>query len=85
MGAQRQLKGCRKLAADRGWVVTEEYVDNDISAFKGEDRPQCAMLTDIEAGTCDAVLAYRQDRLTRPPTQREQFVELCDRAGVAGT
>jgi site-specific DNA recombinase len=83
LGVQRQLEDCRKLAADRGWTVAEEYVDNDISAFKGKDRPQYArMLADIEAGHRDAVLAYHQDRLTRRPMEWEQFVELCDRAGV---
>ena len=30
----------------------------------------------------DAVIAYHQDRLTRRPMEWEQFVELCDRAGV---
>lgn len=40
------------------------------------------MLEDIEAGRRDAVIAYHQDRLTRRPMEWEQFVELCDRAGV---
>ena len=39
---QRQLEDCRKLAAERGWTVAEEYIDNHISAFKGKDRPQYA-------------------------------------------
>jgi site-specific DNA recombinase len=83
LGVQRQLEDCRKLAAERGWAVAEEYIDNDISAFKGKDRPQYArMLADIETGSRDAVLAYHQDRLTRRPMEWEQFVELCDRAGV---
>ena len=30
---------CRKLAAERGWTVAEEYVDNDLSAYKGKARP----------------------------------------------
>jgi site-specific DNA recombinase len=83
LGVQRQLEDCRKLATDRGWVVAEEYVDNDISAFKGRERPGYSrMLADIEGGRRDAILAYHQDRLTRRPMEWEQFVELCDRAGV---
>jgi DNA invertase Pin-like site-specific DNA recombinase len=39
LGIQRRLEDCRKLAADRGWIVADEYVDNDISAFKGRERP----------------------------------------------
>jgi len=33
LGVTRQLEDCRKLAADRGWSVGDEYVDNDVSAF----------------------------------------------------
>ena len=38
LGVQRQLEDCRKLAADRGWPVGAEYVDNDVSAFSGKPR-----------------------------------------------
>lgn len=83
LGVARQLEDCRRLAADRGWSVAAEYVDNDISAYRGKTRPEYArMLADIEAGRIDAVIAYHQDRLTRRPMEWEQFVELCDRAGV---
>ena len=33
LGVQRQVEDCRTLAADRGWPVGAEYVDNDISAY----------------------------------------------------
>ncbi len=35
LGATRQLEleDCRKLAADRGWSVGDDYVGNDVSAF----------------------------------------------------
>jgi hypothetical protein len=29
LGVQRQLEDCRKLAADRGWPVGAECVDDD--------------------------------------------------------
>ena len=83
LGVQRQLEDCRKLVLEKGWQVVGEYIDNDISAFKGNARPEYArMLEDIEAGRVDAVVAYHQDRLTRRPMEWEQFVELCDKAGV---
>jgi DNA invertase Pin-like site-specific DNA recombinase len=83
LGVTRQLEDCRRLAAERGWTVASEYVDNDISAYRGKARPEYArMLGDIEAGRIDGVIAYHQDRLTRRPMEWEQFVELCDRAGV---
>lgn len=80
---QRQLEDCRKLALDKGWPVAGEYIDNDISAYRGKARPEYArMLEDIAGGRVDAVVAYHQDRLTRRPMEWEQFVELCDEAGV---
>lgn len=83
LGVARQLEDCRKLAADRGWIVGDEYVDNDVSAFKSRRRPEYErMLADLEAGDRDAVIVYNMDRLTRQPMQLEQFVSLCERAGV---
>lgn len=83
LGVARQLEDCRRLAADRGWTVAAEYVDNDISAYRGKERPQYSkLLVDIEAGRVDAVIAYHQDRLARDVMQFEQFVQLCTRAGV---
>lgn len=83
LGIERQLEDCRKLAADRGWTVAEEYVDNDISAYRGKRRPAYErMLEDLEAGRRDAVIAYHTDRLTRRPIELEQFTALCEAAGV---
>lgn len=83
LGVQRQLEDCRKLAESKGWQVADVYIDNDISAYRNKPRPEYTrMLEDIEAGRIDAILAYHQDRLTRRPMEWEQFVELCDRAGV---
>jgi len=33
LGVARQVEDCRTLAADRGWTVGAEYVDNDVSAY----------------------------------------------------
>ena len=64
LGVQRQLEDCRKLAADRGWPVGAEYVDNDVSAFSGKPRRQYAwMLAELESGDRDAVIVYNLDRL----------------------
>jgi len=73
-GVKRQVADCRKLAADLGWTVAEEYVDNDTSAYSGKPRPAYErMLADIESGTVDGVLIYNLDRLTRRPIEFEQF------------
>lgn len=84
LGVARQVEDCMRLVADRGWVVFDTYVDNDVSAFTGgKARPEFArMLADIEAGRIGAVVVYHQDRLTRRPGEFEQFVEACQRNGV---
>jgi site-specific DNA recombinase len=33
LGVERQLKDCRAEAERRGWLVAQEYVDDDISAW----------------------------------------------------
>ena len=66
LGVQRQVEDCRKLAAQLGWAVAEEYVDNDLSAYSGKQRPAYQrMLADLRDGQRDAVLIYHLDRLTR--------------------
>lgn len=84
LGVARQVEDCMRLVADRGWVVFDTYVDNDVSAFTGgRARPEFArMLADIEAGRVGAVVVYHQDRLTRRPGEFELFVEACQRNGV---
>ena len=61
----------------------EEYVDNDISAYSGKPRPAYArMIADVTGGLRDAVLVYNLDRLHRRPVELEEFVTLCEKAGV---
>lgn len=83
LGVERQLTDCRKYAQDRGWVVAEEYVDNDISAYQGKKRPAYQrMLEDIDAGQRDAVIVYNLDRLTRKPRELEEFTDCLQAARV---
>ena len=82
-GTERQLEDCRKLAESLGWAVYDEYVDNDVSAYSGKQRPSYErMLNDIEAGVVDAVVVYNIDRLTRRPIEFEVFNEILTKAGV---
>lgn len=83
LGVARQLEDCRKLAGSRGWVVAEEYVDNDVSAYSGKPRPAYArMVEDVRSGLRDGVIVYNLDRLHRRPAELEDFVALCESAGV---
>lgn len=83
LGVARQLEDCRKLAADRGWQVGDEYVDNDVSAYSGKPRREYVrMLADLTSGARDAVIVYNLDRLHRRPVELEEFVTLCESVGV---
>lgn len=80
-GVDRQIADCHHLAADQGWTIAQEYVDNDVSAYGGKRRPEYErMLADIAEGLIDAVLVYNIDRLTRRPAELEQF---CDALATA--
>jgi len=83
LGVTRQLEDCRAEAERRGWLVGEEYVDDDTSAYSGKARPAYKrLLRDIEAGVVDAVIVYHLDRLHRRPIELEQFAQTCARAGL---
>ena len=84
LGVGRQQKDCRRLCADRDWIVASEYVDNNISATaKRAVRPEYRrLLRDIAEGRIDVVVVYDLDRLTRRPIELEEFVNTCAAAGV---
>jgi site-specific DNA recombinase len=83
LGVDRQKELCSKLADDKGWIVGQVYIDNDISAYSGAPRPQYEkMLADLEAGAVDGVVVVDQDRLTRHPAELEDFIILADRLAI---
>lgn len=80
LGVERQEDDCRTLARQLGWDVVEVYVDNDISATSGKPRPAYRkMLTDLQAGTIDAIIAWHPDRLYRRATDLGELVEIVQR------
>jgi len=82
-GVQRQLIDCRQLAEKLGWLVAEEYVDNDVSAYSGKLRPQYEqMMADLGSRFRDGVICYHPDRLTRRPIEFEQFLSVVDAAQI---
>ena len=73
----RQRDDCLKLCAERGWDLTREYVDNDVSASSRKPRPQyTAMLESVARGEVDVLVAWHIDRLTRRLTELEELIEL---------
>lgn len=83
LGVQRQEEDCRKLAANKGFDVVEVFVDNDISAYSGKLRPGYrAMLEGLSKGRAAVVLCWHTDRLHRSPTELEEYIKVCEPAGV---
>ncbi|MWV27018.1 recombinase family protein [Aurantiacibacter rhizosphaerae] len=68
---ERQREDCRRHAADHGWTVLEELLDDGISAFKGEHASTGslgAFVRDVEAGRYPdgvVLLCEKLDRLSR--------------------
>jgi len=85
LGVERQEQDLRRICTERGWEVIEPpYVDNDLSAADPRKvRPEYKrLLEDIKRGAVDAVATWDLDRLTRRPIELEDFVAVCDQAGV---
>src|SRR5690242_11886220 len=83
LGVTRQVEDCRKLAAQHGLLVAEEYVDDDRSAWSGKARPAYRrLLDDVRAGSIGAVLVWHSDRLHRQPRELEEYIEVCEPRGV---
>lgn len=66
-GIDRQRARCRKRAEERGWIIVDEYVDNDVSATKrrGIGTAWHRLIEDAKAGKIDIVVAVDQDRILR--------------------
>ena len=60
-----QLTGLRRLAEERGWEITGEYVDHGFSGST-DRRPQLdALMKHVHRGGLQAVLVWRFDRFAR--------------------
>ena len=81
----RQIADCERLAGQRGFIVADRYVDDDISAWSGKPRPEYErMLEDLRAGVIRGVVVWHLDRLQRHPRDLEAFLDLCDEFSVDG-
>jgi site-specific DNA recombinase len=83
LGVDRQRADCEALAAKLGWPVAGYYEDNDLSAYSGKPRPEYRrMLSDLQAGRIDAILAWHPDRLSRSPRELEELIDLAESSGA---
>lgn len=78
-GVARQEEDCRALAVKNDLVVTELFVDNDVSAYSKKPRPAYeSLLRAIDAGTVDAVIVWHPDRLYRRLSDLERYIRSCE-------
>lgn len=83
LGVDRQKNDCRTLAKRLGWHVAEVFIDNDVSAYSGKRRPEYeALMTAVERGEIDAILAWHPDRLHRRAGELESFITIVERRGT---
>ena len=81
---ERQLKDCRRLAADGGMTVVEECVDNDISAFSRKSRPGWnKVLALVHDAAVDGLVVWHPDRMYRRLRELVELVDLLKETNVA--
>lgn len=80
----RQREDCMRIAAQRGWEIVAEYVDNSIGAYsKTRVRPGYnSMVQAYEAGEFGALICWDLDRLTRQPRQLEDWIDRAEDRGL---
>lgn len=84
LGIDRQREDVLRLAESRGWTVAAEFVDNDVSAMSRKPRPAfSAMMTRVDAGEFDVIVARHMDRLLRRIAELESVLERCKAASVS--
>lgn len=73
LGVERQERECREYAEARGWTVREVFVDNDLSATTGVERPEFERLLATKPA---AILCWHLDRLLRVSGDLERVIAL---------
>ncbi len=81
LGVARQQSDAEKLASLREWEIHRVYTDNNVSAFKSTIiRPEFEqMLSDLNEGVIDGIVAYDLDRIARQPVDLERIVRVYDK------
>lgn len=85
LAIKRQREQCLDLVARRGWAVDEAriYIDNNVSASSRKPRPSYQrMVSAVQAGEVDVVVAWNLDRLTRRPRELEDWLDWHEAHGV---
>lgn len=83
LGVDRHREDAEALIKLRGWSFVDLYEDNDTTGTGRKKRPHFErMLTDIEAGLIDVVVAQEWPRLERNRTDGVRIIEAAQRHHV---
>jgi hypothetical protein len=77
-----QLDELRSSAAQRGWTIAGEYVDEGISGARARRPALDKLLEDAQAGKFTLVAIWKLDRLARSVTHLLQMTESFNQWGV---
>lgn len=76
VGVADQLDHARTFASARGYRIVAEFSDNDISAFRGAERPAYQkVLVLARERKIDRVIVYHLTRMTRNRRERAEFID----------
>ena len=78
-----QLDELRQVAAQRGWKVVAEHVDEGVSGAKHSRPALDEMMVNAQAGRFDVLLIWKLDRLGRSLQHLLTLISALDAAGVA--
>ncbi|MDD7929878.1 recombinase family protein [Microbacterium thalli] len=84
---ERQRQDAMKLIQEHerdDWVLHDIYQDNSVSASRREKKREHydRMVRDYEAGRFSIIVCYNLDRLTRQPSQLEEWIERSEKTGL---
>ena len=83
LGVDRQREATQALAADAGYAVVGEYLDNDVPGTGKKRRGEFErLMTDVAAGEIDVILSQEWPRLERNRTDGVRIIELCKSRSV---
>ncbi|MCV7219840.1 recombinase family protein [Mycolicibacterium elephantis] len=76
LGVADQLEHARTFAIARGYKIVAEHSDNDISAFRGANRPAYQKVLKLARDRkIDRVIVYHLTRMTRNRRERAEFID----------
>jgi site-specific DNA recombinase len=80
----RQIKAQHALCDSNGWGDRREYIDNDLSATKGDPRPDYQrLMRDVVAGLVTRIIVFHLSRFWRNRKERAEGIEILRKHKVA--